>query len=206
MGNRVVYIPGDQYQNIVLELVSVMETSDIPGGVINIVTGDKNELSTHLAGHGEVESMWCWGDNKLNKNIETAIWHTDFFISPGYRSKGYGKLLAEAWMKICPNQMAMCSPYSLRVLKKFGWSFNFDTKRLIRPINYLKFVPVLNKLNLNFLDTFLRSFIKNRFKDKISIKPYKISENFKLISESFNLRKLPSSAKNYPKIDRKFTI
>ena len=35
---------------------------------------------------------------------------------------------------------------------------------------------------------------------------YKISENFKLISESFNLRKLPSRAKNYPKIDRKFTI
>ena len=71
MGNRVVYIPGDPYQNIVLELVSVMETSDIPGGVINIVTGDKNELSTHLAGHGEVESMWCWGDSELNKNIES---------------------------------------------------------------------------------------------------------------------------------------
>ena len=71
MGNRVVYIPGDPYQNIVLELVSVMETSDIPGGVINIVTGDKDELSTHLAGHGEVESIWCWGDSELNKNIES---------------------------------------------------------------------------------------------------------------------------------------
>lgn len=70
MGNRVVYIPGEKYQNIVLELVSVMETSDIPGGVINIVTGDKAELSKHLAGHGEVESIWCWGNPEIIKNIE----------------------------------------------------------------------------------------------------------------------------------------
>jgi len=70
MGNRVIYIPGEKYQNIVLELVSVMETSDIPGGVINIITGDKAELSKHLAGHGEVESIWCWGNPEINKNIE----------------------------------------------------------------------------------------------------------------------------------------
>jgi len=71
MGNRVVYIPGERYQNIILELVSVMETSDIPGGVINIVTGDKSELSKQLAGHGEVESIWCWGDAEITKSIET---------------------------------------------------------------------------------------------------------------------------------------
>ena len=138
----------------------------------------------------------------VSNNKIPAIWFQDYAVLPDFIGLGLGKLLTQEWMKICPNQMAMCSPYSLRVLKKFGWSFNFDTKRLIRPINYIKFIPVLNKLNLNFLDTFLRSFIKIRFKDKISIKPYKISENFKLISESFNLRKLPSSAKNYPKIDR----
>jgi hypothetical protein len=105
-------------------------------------------------------------------------------------------------MKICPNQMAMCSPYSLRVLKKFGWNFNFETQRLIRPINYLKFLPIVNKLNLNLMDSFLRFFIRKRFNDKISIKPYNLSENFKVISESFAQKKISINDKNYPLIDR----
>ena len=70
MGNTVVYIPGERYSNIALELVSVMETSDIPAGVINIVTGEKATLSKHLAGHGEVESVWCWGENDVVKDVE----------------------------------------------------------------------------------------------------------------------------------------
>ena len=46
---------------------------------------------------------------KLNEKVETAIWFTDFFISPIYRSRGYGKLLTEDWMKICPTQITLCN-------------------------------------------------------------------------------------------------
>jgi len=98
--------------------------------------------------------------------------------------------------------MAMCSPYSLRVLKKFGWNFNFETQRLIRPINYFKFLPVINKLNLNLMNSFLRYFIKRRFEDKIKIKPYNLSENFNVILDSFSHKNLPENFENYPSIDR----
>ena len=82
---------------------------------------------------------------KLNKNIETAIWHTDFFISPGYRSKGYGKLLAEAWMKICPTQITLCNKESLRIFKKLNWSYNNNFVRKIKFYNFHKILPVLRK-------------------------------------------------------------
>ena len=51
MGNRVILIPSDSFPSVALELVQTFETSDIPPGVINIVTGDKSELSHQLVGH-----------------------------------------------------------------------------------------------------------------------------------------------------------
>jgi aldehyde dehydrogenase (NAD+) len=72
MGNRVVLVASDRYPSIALELVQVLETSDIPAGVVNIVVGPKADLANHLAGHGEVDAMWCWADTSINKQAEQA--------------------------------------------------------------------------------------------------------------------------------------
>tara|TARA_B110000503_G_scaffold69628_1_gene108515 strand:+ start:4314 stop:6761 length:2448 start_codon:yes stop_codon:yes gene_type:complete len=72
MGNRVVLVASERYPSIALELVQVLETSDIPAGVVNIVAGPKADLANHLAGHGEVDAMWCWADASINKQAEQA--------------------------------------------------------------------------------------------------------------------------------------
>ena len=72
MGNCVVFIPGQAHANVVLELIQVIETSDIPPGVINIVAGDKAVLAEQLAGHAEVDSLWCWADNDIIASVELA--------------------------------------------------------------------------------------------------------------------------------------
>ena len=131
-----------------------------------------------------------------------AIWFQDYAVLPEFMGCGLGKLLTKEWMKICPNQMAMCSPYSMRVLKKFNWNFNFETKRLIRPINYLKFVPILNILNFKLLNSSVRYFIKKKFDDNENIKLFSLPKNFKLILDSFKNRKLPQNAIDFPIIER----
>ena len=136
-----------------------------------------------------------------NKKI-SAIWFQDYAVLPEFMGFGLGKLLTKEWMKICPNQMAMCSPYSLRVLKKFGWIDNFETKRLVRPINYFKLLPFANNLNLNLFDSTLRFFLKKRYAENENIKPYSLSENFKVVSDSFNLKKMPENNNDFPIIDR----
>ena len=70
MGNRVVLVASESYPSIALELVQVLETSDIPVGVVNIIAGPKADLANHIAGHGEVESMWCWANDSINKHAE----------------------------------------------------------------------------------------------------------------------------------------
>jgi aldehyde dehydrogenase (NAD+) len=72
MGNCVVFIPDESNANIALELIQVLETSDIPPGVINIVSGDKLSLSEQLAGHAEVDSVWCWADNSTISVVEST--------------------------------------------------------------------------------------------------------------------------------------
>jgi len=70
MGNRVVLIPSERFSSVALELVQIFETSDIPAGVINIVSGNKRELAEQLAGHAETDAMWCWADRETVGSIE----------------------------------------------------------------------------------------------------------------------------------------
>jgi len=71
MGNRVVLIPSERFASVALELVQIFETSDVPAGVINIVSGNKKELAEQLAGHTEADALWCWADREIVGSVET---------------------------------------------------------------------------------------------------------------------------------------
>ena len=62
MGNNVVAIPSEAYPLIMGDLYQVFETSDLPGGVVNMVTGRSTELMKVLAEHADVDAIWCFGD------------------------------------------------------------------------------------------------------------------------------------------------
>jgi len=70
MGNPVVAIPSESAPLPVWDLVQVLETSDIPAGVINVVTGLHAELVPHLAGHDGVDTVWHAGARELARDVE----------------------------------------------------------------------------------------------------------------------------------------
>ena len=61
MGNRVVAIPAPSMPLAATDLYQVLDTSDLPGGVVNIVTGAKDELAKVLAAHDDVAAIWYCG-------------------------------------------------------------------------------------------------------------------------------------------------
>ncbi|MEX2179098.1 MAG: aldehyde dehydrogenase family protein [Gemmatimonadaceae bacterium] len=71
-GNTVIAIPSQPYPLSATDLYSVLETSDVPAGVINIVTGDKNALAKTLAEHDDVEGLWYFGDRAGVTAVELA--------------------------------------------------------------------------------------------------------------------------------------
>jgi aldehyde dehydrogenase (NAD+) len=58
MGNATVIVPSETNPRLAVELYRVLEASDIPSGVINIVTGRHAELSATLADHADVDAIW----------------------------------------------------------------------------------------------------------------------------------------------------
>ncbi|VAW38536.1 Aldehyde dehydrogenase [hydrothermal vent metagenome] len=72
MGNRIVIIPSQTASLTALEFYQILQTSDVPAGVVNIITGNKNELAQVLADHYEVESIWYFGDKNGSEMVEKA--------------------------------------------------------------------------------------------------------------------------------------
>ena len=72
MGNRVVAVPSPHQPLAVTDLYQVLDTSDVPGGVINIVTGDREELAKTLAQHDDVAALWYFGPDVRMVEAESA--------------------------------------------------------------------------------------------------------------------------------------
>ena len=70
IGNRVIAIPSERWPLCATDLYQVFDTSDVPAGVVNIVTGNRNKLTEVLAAHDEVESMWYFGPKAGSELVE----------------------------------------------------------------------------------------------------------------------------------------
>ncbi len=62
VGNTVVAVPSETYPLITSDLYQLFDTSDMPGGAINIVTGYASQLLKTLAEHDDVDAIWCFTD------------------------------------------------------------------------------------------------------------------------------------------------
>jgi aldehyde dehydrogenase (NAD+) len=70
VGNTVVVIPSERHPLAATDFYQVLDTSDVPGGVVNIVTGKRDELSETLAGHDDVDSVWYFGGAEGSTMVE----------------------------------------------------------------------------------------------------------------------------------------
>lgn len=70
MGNTTVLIPSDPFPLAATDLYQVLETSDLPAGVVNIVTGSHTELAKPLAGHMDIDALWSLSAAPVSKLAE----------------------------------------------------------------------------------------------------------------------------------------
>ncbi|HEX9942243.1 MAG TPA: aldehyde dehydrogenase family protein [Thermoanaerobaculia bacterium] len=72
MGNAVVAVPSERWPLAATDLYQVFDTSDVPAGVINIVTGSRDALAGVLAAHDDVDSVWYFGSRDGSAAVERA--------------------------------------------------------------------------------------------------------------------------------------
>ena len=69
-GNTNIIVPGQKTSLIATELYQVLDTSDVPGGYVNILTAKENELNKTLSQHENIEGIWYFGaDSSQRSNI-----------------------------------------------------------------------------------------------------------------------------------------
>jgi len=61
-GNTAIVVPSETYPLIAGDLYQLFDSSDLPGGAVNIVTGDHSQLLKTLAEHDDVDAIWCFAD------------------------------------------------------------------------------------------------------------------------------------------------
>jgi aldehyde dehydrogenase (NAD+) len=69
-GNTVIAIPSENYPLLATDFYQILDTSDLPGGVINIVTGAHDHLTQTLAEHDDVDAMWYFGSAEGSYFVE----------------------------------------------------------------------------------------------------------------------------------------
>ncbi len=72
MGNRVIAVPSQTSPLLATDFYQILETSDVPAGSFNIVTGSADELAKVLANHDDVDAMWYFGSAEGSKAVEMA--------------------------------------------------------------------------------------------------------------------------------------
>ncbi|SDZ01113.1 aldehyde dehydrogenase (NAD+) [Jannaschia faecimaris] len=69
-GNRLVLVAPESAPLTATDLYQVIETSDIPAGVLNILTGDHAELAAQMAGHMDIDAVWSFSAADISTTIE----------------------------------------------------------------------------------------------------------------------------------------
>ncbi len=72
VGNTVIAIPSEAHPLAAAELYTVLDASDVPAGVVNIVTGAKDPLAKVLAEHDDVDAVWYFGRQAAGAEVEGA--------------------------------------------------------------------------------------------------------------------------------------
>jgi len=101
-GNTVIVLASENKPLTAISFAEVLNSSDVPSGVVNILTGNKNELLEHMASHMDVNSIINCGKNQddmkliselASNNVKRTIfykktdWSTDNSQSPYFIEK-----------------------------------------------------------------------------------------------------------------------
>ena len=96
VGNTVVVIPSEKAPLAATDFYQVLETSDLPAGVVNIVTGAKDSLAKTLAEHDDVDAVWYFGSREGVKAVELA--------SAGNMKRTFAEWETRDWMTIADGE------------------------------------------------------------------------------------------------------
>lgn len=72
MGNCTILSASAPFPLAATDFIQILETSDVPAGVVNILTGPHKDVADAMAGHMDIDAVWNFGDPALDAAIESG--------------------------------------------------------------------------------------------------------------------------------------
>jgi acyl-CoA reductase-like NAD-dependent aldehyde dehydrogenase len=91
-GNTAIYLAPNKAGLPAMSFAEIIHTSDVPGGVINILTGDVDELKSHFSSHMDVNALVICDANKSNwkeemnaaaENVKRVVFRSKDYVKGG---------------------------------------------------------------------------------------------------------------------------
>ncbi|XP_034567532.1 aldehyde dehydrogenase family 16 member A1 [Notolabrus celidotus] len=60
-GNAIILVPSQRFTLPALAFIQVLQASDLPAGLVNVITGSRDQLTAALANHSVIKAIWYWG-------------------------------------------------------------------------------------------------------------------------------------------------
>lgn len=79
-GNTVIMVPDEKTPIPALDLYEIFDTSDMPGGVVNILTGNKHHLTKYLCEHQQLSAIWYMNDVENGGGISNEELNAQKFV------------------------------------------------------------------------------------------------------------------------------
>ena len=70
MGNRIVLSASQPFPLAATDFAQILETSDVPAGVVNILTGPHADVADTMARHMDIDALWSFSDPSLDTVVE----------------------------------------------------------------------------------------------------------------------------------------
>ncbi|MEX0281177.1 MAG: aldehyde dehydrogenase family protein [Arenibacterium sp.] len=112
MGNRVVMVASEPFPLTATDFYQVLETSDVPGGVANILTGSHEALADPLAQHLGVDAVWSFSSSDVSGRVETTAAGNlkRTWVNYGRRRDWYANVSSE-WLEAATEVKNIWVPY-----------------------------------------------------------------------------------------------
>ncbi|MBJ3762316.1 aldehyde dehydrogenase family protein [Maribius pontilimi] len=112
MGNRVVTVASGAYPLAATDFYQVLDTSDVPGGVVNILTGDAVGLAAQMGGHMDVDAVWSFSSADISADIERESAHNlkRTWVNQG-RARDWGDAAAQDFLAQSTEVKTVWIPY-----------------------------------------------------------------------------------------------
>ncbi|KPP86608.1 MAG: aldehyde dehydrogenase (NAD+) [Rhodobacteraceae bacterium HLUCCO07] len=103
MGNRAALVASEPYPLVYADFYQVLDTSDLPGGVVSILTGKHDALAPVMAAHMDVDAVWSFSSSDISGVIERGsvrnlkrTWVNNGLVRDWFSAEGEGSAFLEA--------------------------------------------------------------------------------------------------------------